>query len=120
MERELTCIRCPIGCQILVRSEGEELSVTGNMCPRGREYSIKETTHPTRTVTSSVTVDGGELPVVSVKTREDIPKDMIFQVMDEIHQMRISAPVRRGDVIISDAAGTGVNIIATKSVNKAQ
>lgn len=118
MERELTCIHCPIGCQLMVAIEGDDVKVSGNTCPRGKEYGIKEVTNPTRTVTSSIKVDGGLLPLVSVKTKTDIPKDMLFSVMEEIHQMKVDAPVHTGDVLISDVAGTGVDVVATKTVGK--
>lgn len=118
MEKELTCIRCPIGCQLLVKVEGDDVKVSGNSCPRGKEYGIKEVTNPTRTVTSSVRVESGMLPLVSVKTKTDIPKDKIVSVMDAIHQVEVTAPVHTGDVLISNVAGTGVDVVATKSVEK--
>lgn len=114
--RELTCIRCPIGCQLTVTVDGDNVKVEGNNCPRGAEYGAKEVTNPTRTVTSSIRVEGGELPLVSVKTATDIPKDKIFDVMREIHAASVKAPVNTGDVIIHNAAGTGIDIIATKTV----
>ena len=116
MVRELTCIRCPIGCQLRVEIEGKKITVTGNTCPRGKEYGIKEVTNPTRTVTSSVKVEGGVLPLVSVKTKADIPKDEIFTVMKEIRKVHVTAPIQIGDVIISNVAGTGSDIIATRSI----
>jgi len=116
MKRELTCIRCPIGCQLTVTVEGESVTVTGNTCPRGAEYGAKEVTNPTRTVTSSIRLSGGALPLVSVKTATDIPKDRIFDVMDAIRGRTAAAPVRIGDVLIPDVAGTGVNIVATRNV----
>jgi CxxC motif-containing protein len=57
--------------------------------------------------------------MVSVKTKEDIPKGKIFEIMDEIRQVTIPAPVAIGDVVIADCAGTGVPVIATKNVAKA-
>ena len=116
MERELTCIRCPIGCLLAVKTDGEEIFVSGNTCPRGKEYGIKEVTNPTRTVTSSVKVYGGTLPLVSVKTRTDVPKGKIFAVMEEIKQATVAAPVYTGDVIIRDVASTGSDIVATRTV----
>lgn len=115
-KRELTCIRCPLGCQLTVMISGGGVAVTGNTCPRGAEYGEKEVTFPTRTVTSSIRVEGGELPLVSVKTAEEVPKDRIFDVMRVIKAAKVSAPVKTGDVLIEDAAGTGINIIATKTV----
>ncbi len=110
--KELTCISCPLGCQIKVEmKDGEIISVTGNTCPRGDAYARKELTHPTRIVTTSVKVNGGG--VVSCKTKEDIPKDKIFDIVRELKSVTVDAPVHIGDVILSDAAGTGVDIVAT-------
>ena len=116
--RELTCIRCPMGCQLTVTVDGENVTVTGNTCPRGEEYGRNEVMNPVRTVTSSVIVKGGELARASVKTRSDIPKDKIFDVMEAIRAVTVEAPVTIGEVIVADAAGTGVDVIATKSVRK--
>ena len=114
--RELTCIRCPIGCQLTVTVDGDNVRVEGNNCPRGAEYGVKEVTNPTRIVTSSVRVEGGELPLVSVKTATDIPKDKIFDVMEEIRALTVKAPVHTGDVLIRGVAGTDSDIVATKTV----
>ena len=116
MEKELTCIRCPIGCQLTVRVDGDDITVCGNTCPRGKEYGIKEVTNPTRTVTSSVRVNGGKLPLVSVKTKTDIPKEKIFAVMNAIHAAKVIAPVHVGDVIVENVAGTGSDVVATRTV----
>ena len=118
MKHELTCIRCPIGCQLTVDVDGEDVSVTGNSCPRGAEYGKKEVTAPTRIVTSSVRVTGGVLPLVSVKTASDIPKEKIMEVMAEIRQCSAAAPVRTGDVLLRDVAGTGADIVATRTVKQ--
>ena len=119
MKHELTCIRCPIGCQLTVDVDGENVSVTGNSCPRGAEYGKKEVTAPTRIVTSSVRVTGGVLQLVSVKTASDIPKEKIMEVMAEIRQCSAAAPVRTGDVLLRDVAGTGADIVATRTVKQA-
>ena len=116
--RELICIRCPLGCPLTVRIEGDQVEVTGNSCSRGEEYGKKEVLSPTRVVTSSFRVIGGDLEMVPVKTKQDIPKDMIFACMEEIRKMEVSAPVSIGDVIIPDCAGTGVSIVATRNVEK--
>ena len=117
--RQLTCIGCPLGCQLTVTMEdGKEPVVAGYTCKRGEAYGKKEVTDPTRTVTSSVRVTGGEIAMASVKTRTDIPKGKIFDVMAEIRAVTIPAPVALGQVILPDAAHTGVAVIATKAVAK--
>lgn len=107
-----------MGCQLTVTIDGENVSVTGNTCPRGEEYGRNEVVNPVRTVTSSIRVDGGNLRLVSVKTKGDIPKGKIFDVMEEIRSVRAQAPVRTGEVLISDVAGTGIDVVATKTVEK--
>ena len=116
-EKRLTCINCPMGCQLTVTMDGTEIvKIEGNTCPRGETYAQKEVTAPTRIVTSLVRVKDGSIPRVSVKTRPDVPKDKIFSCMEEIHRLSVQAPVRIGDVLLSDIAGTGADLVATKEV----
>lgn len=116
-EKNLICINCPMGCSITVRMEqGRVVSVSGNTCKRGEDYAKKEVTDPRRIVTSTVRVAGGDAPVVSVKTKQDISKDKIFDCMEAIREICVTAPVRIGDVILKNVADTGVDIVATKSV----
>lgn len=118
-KRELTCICCPMGCALTVETDGGEVvSVCGNTCPRGEAYARKEVTNPTRIVTSIVSVSGGRIPMVSVKTASDIPKEKIGACMEALKGIRVEAPVEIGDVILPNAAGTGVSVIATKHVAK--
>ncbi len=115
---DLTCIGCPMGCQITVTKEnGEIADVSGYTCKRGLEYAKKEVTNPTRIVTSSVPVTGSRrLRMVSCKTREDIPKGKIADVVAALAGVTVQAPVHIGDVILKDAAGTGVDVVATRNV----
>ena len=118
MEIKLTCIACPMGCPLSVEMDGDKVvSVTGNTCPRGKVYAEKEVSNPTRIVTSVVRVSGGESVMVSVKTKEDIPKGKIFDVVKALKDVEVPAPVKIGDVILADVAGTGVDIVATKNVD---
>ena len=113
----LICIGCPLGCPLTVEMEGNEVkSVAGNTCPRGDAYAKKELTNPTRIVTSTVRVAGGRLAMVSVKTESDIPKGKIFECVKALKDVDMVAPVKIGDVVLENVAGTGVNVIATKNV----
>ena len=110
--RELTCIICPRGCT-LSADLGDEIIVSGNLCPRGKTYAIAECTAPQRTVTSTVrTSDGG---VVAVKTEGSIPKEKTMECMEIINSVVAKLPVRVGDVIIDDVFGT--RIVATQNKN---
>ena len=112
---ELICITCPRGCHLQV---DENLNVTGNMCPRGAAYAKAELTHPTRMVTSSVTIESQIEARLPVKTKDPIPKELIFKVMEEIEKVMVKAPIKIGDVIIKDVLGTGVDIVATKNIER--
>ena len=116
--RELTCISCPMGCQMMVCIDNEDIRVTGNTCKRGEIYAKKEVTDPRRVVTSSVRVKNGEFMRVSVKTETDIPKDKIFDCMADIFKAEATAPVKIGDIIIENCAGTGIAVVATRNVGK--
>ena len=95
---------------------GQITGVAGNTCKRGDDYARKEVTHPTRIVTSSVCVAGGIAPMVSVKTRNDIPQDKIFDCVHALKGLTVDAPVSIGDIVLENVAGTGVDVIATKAV----
>ena len=113
-KRELICIGCPLGCMLTVDMEGTEVvNVAGNTCPRGKSYAEKEVTNPTRIVTSTVRVTGGDRPSVACKTKSDIPKSKIFDVARALKDVEAKAPVNIGDVLAEDIAGTGVQIVAT-------
>ena len=116
-QRILTCIGCPLGCQITAElKNGEVVSVNGNTCKRGEDYVKKEVTCPARIVTSTVKVTGGAASVVSVKTKSDIPKDKIFECVRALKDVTVQAPIVIGDVVLGNVAGTGIDVVATKSV----
>ena len=116
--KELICIGCPLGCMLTVEMDGAAvLNVTGNTCPRGKAYAEKEVTNPMRIVTSTVRVSGGDRVSVSCKTKSDIPKGKIFDVTRALKDVVIEAPVKIGDVLGENAAGTGVDIVATSNVH---
>ena len=120
MLREFTCIVCPNGCDITADMEsGEIRSVTGAACERGEAYVRQELTDPRRTIASSVAVRGGTLPLISVRLDAPVPKNRIFDVMEEIRKIQLTAPVRIGDIAIADVLGLGCNVVVTKNMEKA-
>lgn len=117
MSREMICINCPMGCRLTVdESDKSNIKVVGNTCPRGITYAVNEVTAPKRMVTGSVVVVGGTIPMVSVKTREAIPKELIFESLEELKKVKLAAPIHIGDIVVANICGCGVDIIATKNV----
>ena len=116
MIRELTCIVCPKGCQLRVELDENKniLSVSGHTCKRGEVYAISECTNPQRSITSTVRVSNRENVMVSVKTKDTVSKNKIFEVMKVIRSLSVEAPLEIGDELCDNVAGT--KIIATKKV----
>ena len=112
--KELTCIVCPRGCRLKV---DDDMNVFGNACPRGEKYAIQELTNPTRTVTSSIRVTNRPYTLVSVKTDQPIPKDKMFEVMEEINKLTVEAPTKIGDVVKKNILDLGADIIITKNID---
>lgn len=113
--REMTCITCPNGCTLQIEEVEGILHVTGNKCKRGEAFAIAELTHPMRTICSTVWTIYPEVPVLPVRVSGEIPKERIFDVMKEINHILVDRHVRRGDVLLENVLGSGVDIIVTSN-----
>ena len=111
MKRTLTCIECPIGCEIEVELENRKVrSLTGNGCPRGKTYGEAEVICPKRVVTSTVRAENGEM--VPVKTDKPVRKDALFEVMKRIAKTTCKMPVALGDILVENICDDA-NLIVT-------
>ena len=119
-QQQIICIRCPKGCHVTLTHEGKEIvSIEGFSCPRGEDYAKNEFLAPVRMFTSSVKCEGGTMPLVACKTKTEIPKDKMIEAARESCKVTVQAPVKIGDVIVGNICGTGVDLIATRNINKA-
>lgn len=117
MIREFTCIVCPNGCEIRAEiQDGVLMSMTGHTCPKGESYVKQELTDPRRNIATSVLVKEGQLPLVSVRLTNPIPKDQIFAAMEVIRGLVLTAPVEAGTVVVKGILGYDSDVIVTKSV----
>ncbi|WP_027340105.1 DUF1667 domain-containing protein [Halonatronum saccharophilum] len=113
----ITCISCPIGCEVSLEVENDEvLNISGNKCPRGKSYVEGEYFNPTRILPTTVRVKGGVLPLVPVKTAKPIPKALLEEAMKELAKIELEAPVKLGQVVIKDILATGVDVVATRDL----
>jgi len=114
---KLICITCPMGCTLEVTRQGETIvEVTGTGCKRGLAYAQAELTDPRRMVASTVRVRGGVHPLVPVYTDAPFPKPQILDLLAELRQVELEAPVRTGQVVLPRALGTDVNIRASRDL----
>lgn len=116
--RELVCIVCPRGCVMKLCEKDGKYLVAGNSCKRGEKFALSELIRPMRTISSTVKTAFRDVPVLPVRVSGEIPKDRIFDVMAEINKVMVDKPRRRGDIIIKDVLGLGVDVIAASDVLK--
>lgn len=116
--KEMVCIVCPNGCLLHIEEEGTALNISGHKCKKGLEFAKTEAMAPMRSVCSTVRTIFEETPVLPVKTSRDIPKDLIFSVMDELRNVTVRERIGNGDIVISHICGTDADIIATSNILK--
>ena len=119
MKKEIICTVCPRGCHVMVEGEGEQiLNVEGYSCKRGLEYANTEYAHPVRILTTLVKIAGVQNDLLPVRSSQPVPKEKLFDCMDVIRGTTVKLPVKRYDVIVPNICGTGVDIVATKTLGE--
>ena len=111
MERILTCIECPRGCTLTV-NVGEQVTVSGNFCPKGLAYGKNEVFCPVRIVTGTVRAGKDGNILLPVKTDKSVKKELMFSVMEKMHQALVLKNVNIGDVVIENVDGEGANVVS--------
>lgn len=119
MEKDLVCIACPIGCRVTITKDDaspDGYIVEGNTCKKGRAYAIKEVTAPSRMLTSTVRIEGAKLCRLPVVSSDEVPKQLLFKAMEEMNGVLITSPVIIGDIVLENIAGSGVDLVASRSM----
>lgn len=112
--KNIICTLCPKGCHLSV--DLENMTVSGNNCPRGVKYGISELTAPMRTLTSTVKIDGAICRRCPVRSSADVPRESVTEIMKLLDTVQLTAPVSLGDVIFENVLGTGADIIVTRNL----
>lgn len=118
-EHRLLCIVCPEGCELAVKEKDGEYAFSGRACRRGREYARREITAPQRLLTTTVRLRGGAVAMLPVKTASPVPKGLLMEVMRRIAAIEADAPVKLGEVLCADVTGTGIPLVACRTIGKA-
>ncbi len=119
MESRLICINCPRGCELIVEIDettGSLVSVEGNACIRGSSFAAAEVNRPERMLTSVVSIRGAKNCMLPVISRRPLPKGKLVEAVRALRSVTVDAPVREGDVIVEDIVGTGIDVIAARSL----
>ena len=113
----LTCVLCPVGCELEVRRDGRDLDIQGHQCDKGVDFAREEILHPKRNLATSVPLAGTADRMVSVRLSAPVPRALIHPILEEIGRLRPRPPVRRGDILLRDVSGTGADVIATRTLS---
>ena len=117
-KKHFICVTCPVGCEVDVEvQDGSILSLTGNKCDKVKEFVLQELKEPMRVLTTTVRIEGAKWAMLPVRTDKPIPKRLFLQAIEELASIDLQAPVHISEVIIRDIAGSGANIVATRTVN---
>jgi len=112
------CIGCPLGCRLEVEEndEHEVVEVRGHHCKKGERFARQEHVDPRRMLTTTVAVRGGRLARLPVRTVDTVPKDLVMPLCEALRAVEVAAPVSMGDVVLGDALGSGVDVVASRDV----
>ena len=117
------------------------LAVSGNRCPRGSAYAVEELRSPKRMVTATCrlasvaacaedgtktgqTVHPGQKGQpglcdprrVPVRSSVPCPKERVHELLVAIYARTVQGPVKCGDVVIENWMGTGIDVVASRSL----
>lgn len=121
MERTIICLRCPRGCELRARVEGGKLAaVEGYTCALGKEYAEREVADPRRSFSSTVRIRGAALPLLPVWTPDPVPLGLLLDLARAVRDLVVEAPVGEGDVVLDDALGKGIRVVAARAMGRAE
>lgn len=116
--KQLTCITCPAGCRLDVCYARQKIiSISGNQCPRGLDFVQKEIFNPVRILTTSITIESKIACRLPVRSKDPVRKDKLPQLIREVKKIKAEAPVKAGDCLAANLLGTGVQIIASQTID---
>jgi CxxC motif-containing protein len=113
---EIICVACPKGCRLEARRENDEILVTHEGCKRGREYAESEINDPRRMVATTVCVNNSSRALLPVYTASPFPKNRITELLNALRTMKVPAPVYANQVVLGNALGTGIDVIASRDL----
>ena len=117
IKKSITCITCPTGCRITVDAAGGDFIFSGNKCPKGADFARTEMTAPLRSLTTTVRTAFPAMPVLPVRTKGEVPKGVIMDIIAELSKVVVTEKMSIGDTVIANVLGTGCDIIATSNVS---
>lgn len=116
IETKMICITCPKGCTLQVTHDGQTVLNVTNGCKRGKDFAQRELNDPRRMVATTIRIKGGRHPLLPVATTRPFPKPRLLELMTALRRIELESPVKMGQVVLADALGTGIDIIASRDL----
>ena len=115
----MECKICPMHCELSIEEDKKNDSyiITGNRCPQGEKYALKEIEEPSRVLFSRILLDKGPMSRLHVKTDGIVPSYFKERFIEIIEKTRAQAPISKGEVLIENVLYTGINVVSTRRVN---
>lgn len=107
-----TCIICPLGCQVSI-AQGD---IQGHGCKRGRDWAMQEFQNPARMLTTTIAIEDGAVELLPVRTLMPVAKTKLGECMAHANTLKVKAPVKAGQVVCTNLADTGIDLVATRSI----
>ncbi len=116
--RNMICIMCPNGCEISAKWGEKEIQIDGYLCEKGKKFAENEIKNPQRILTTTMKVENGKRPLVSVRSDRPVCKDELCKLVTELNSITVDSPIACGTVIKREVGRNRVNIIATSGVDR--
>ncbi|MCB2289848.1 DUF1667 domain-containing protein [Clostridium sp. CS001] len=118
MNQEYICIVCPRSCHLMVSDEHGTIEVTGNTCKRGYDHGVQEFTAPVRMLTTTVAIGNAYLSRLPVISSIELPKEKMNECLEVLYGLHLEAPITCGDIIVENICNTGIEICASRTMNR--
>ena len=117
LPKEIICVACAKGCRLQVSRQAGEILVSQAGCKRGQQYAVSEITDPRRMLATTVRMQGGSHALLPVYTAAPFPKGLLFDLLQLLGKLQVSAPVKMNQVILPDALGSGIDVLASRDLD---
>lgn len=114
---QINCVCCPNGCLVTI---DEHDNVSGNRCPNGSAYALGQMKDPQRQLVAEVRLQGADVDRCPVKGDRPVPSSALEEIGRVLRAFTAEAPVYISQPLIHDIAGTGVNVLAAKSIPRSK
>lgn len=115
-DKELICKICKIGCHIKYENKDNELIITGYRCERGHLNAHELIKQDSYVIKSRCLLTGASLKHLPVTTNKPVSPELVQDILDIIRATTVKAPIRKGQTIISNVMGSGIDVIAQRKV----